>query len=176
MKDVEVDTTLTLAPARSRIRYEPHGVALIFGSWNFPYFVTIGPLATAIASGNLAVIKPSEMAPASSAAIKKLVNNYLDKEAYDVIEGGPEVAVEIGKHHWDFICFTGSTQKGKLVAEVAARNMTPCVMELGGKCPVIIDATADVDYAARTVAFVRFFNAGQTCVATDYALVHESVK
>ena len=176
MTDVEVDTSLIMAPARSRIRYEPFGVALIYGSWNFPYIVTLKPLGQAIASGNLAVIKPSEMAPASSAAIKKLVNKYLDKSCYEVIEGGPEVAAKIGTYLWDLICFTGSTQKGKLVAETAAKNLIPCILELGGKCPAIIDDSADLDFAASKIAFARFNNSGQTCISTDYVLILESVK
>ena len=116
MKDVACDTPLMLAPCKTMIRYEPLGVALIFGSWNYPYMVTIKPLCQAIATGNCAVIKPSEMAPNSSRVIKELVEKYLDRECFAVIEGGPEVAAEIGNHYWDLICFTGSTQKGKLVA------------------------------------------------------------
>ena len=116
------------------------------------------------------------MAPASSAVIKKLVNKYLDKSCYEVIEGGPEVAAQIGTYLWDLICFTGSTQKGKLVAQTAAKNLIPCILELGGKCPIIVDESADVDFAAIKCSFARFFNSGQTCVAPDYVIVHERVK
>jgi aldehyde dehydrogenase (NAD+) len=104
------------APGKSRIKYEALGVALIYGAWNYPFVVSIKPLVQAITTGNAAVIKPSEMAPASSALIKILVDTYLDTDFYRVIEGGPEIASVIGDHPWDLICFTGSTSKGKLVA------------------------------------------------------------
>lgn len=164
-----------LAPAKTRIKYEPLGVVLIFGSWNYPYVVNIKPLCAAITSGNCAVVKPSEMAPFSSKVIKDLVEKYLDKDCYAVIEGGMEVAIKISQYPWDLICFTGSTQKGKLVAESAAKNLIPCIMELGGKCPAVIDTTANIDFAAQKIAFARFNNSGQTCIGTDYVLVHESV-
>jgi len=122
------------------------------------------------------LIKPSELAPHSSRVIKDLVLNYLDNSCFDVIEGGPEVAIEVQKHKFDLVCFTGSTQKGKLVAEAAARHLTPCIMELGGKCPAIVDETANIDLAAAKVSFARFNNSGQTCICTDYVLVHDSVK
>lgn len=176
MKDDERDTPLMFAPARTYVKYEPLGVALIFGSWNYPFVVTLKPLAQAITTGNCAVIKPSEMAPASSAIVKKLVDTYLDTTSYSVIEGGPEVAAKISHYHWDLICFTGSTMKGKLVAEAAGKNLIPCILELGGKCPTIVDATADIDFAAGKVCFARFNNAGQTCIGADYVLVHESVQ
>jgi aldehyde dehydrogenase (NAD+) len=150
-------------------------VALIFGSWNYPYVVGIGPLIAAIGAGNCAVIKPSEMGPAASAAIQKLVDKYLDNDCFRVIQGGVDVAIQITSKHWDVICFTGSTDKGKLVAAAAAKNLVPCILELGGKCPCIIDESADVDFAARKVAFGRFYNSGQTCLATDYVLCHEKL-
>lgn len=176
MKDDIRDTPLMLAPAKTMVKYEPLGVVLIFGSWNYPYVVNLKPLCQAITTGNCAVIKPSEMAPASSTAIKQLVERYLDQECFSVIEGGPEVAAKISGYPWDLICFTGSTMKGKLVAEAAAKNLVPCILELGGKCPVVVDETADLDFAASKVVFARFNNSGQTCLATDYVMVHEAVK
>ena len=116
------------------------------------------------------------MAPNASRVIKELVERYLDKDCIAVIEGGPEIAIEIQKHHVDLICFTGSTQKGKLVAEAAGRQLIPCIMELGGKCPAVIDTSANLDVAAAKVAFARFNNSGQTCISTDYVIVHESVQ
>jgi aldehyde dehydrogenase (NAD+) len=175
MKDDHRDTPLLMAPAMSMVRYEPLGVALIFGSWNYPYVVTLKPLCQAIIAGNCAVIKPSEMSPNSSSAIKKLVDKYLDNECFAVIEGGVEIASRISNYPWDLICFTGSTIKGKLVAEAAAKNLIPCIMELGGKCPAVVDSSADVDFAAAKIVFARFNNSGQTCISTDYVLVHESV-
>lgn len=100
------------------------------------------------------------MAPCTSRVIKDLVEKYLDNDCFAVIEGGPEVAAQIGNYPWDLICFTGSTMKGKLVAEVAAKNLIPCILELGGKCPVIVDTSANVDFAARKIAFARFSNSG----------------
>lgn len=116
------------------------------------------------------------MAPQSSQVMKTLVENYLDRDCFAVIEGGPEVAMEITKHPWDLICFTGSTMKGKLVAEAAAKNLVPCILELGGKCPGIVDTSADIDLAAQKIVFSRFVNSGQTCLAVDYVIVHESIE
>lgn len=174
MKDIDLDSSLLIAPCKSKLRYEPLGVVLIFGSWNYPYVVTLKPLCQAITAGNCAVIKPSEMAANSSAVIKKLVEKYLDKECFAVIEGGVEVAAKICSYPWDLICFTGSTIKGKLVAEAAAKNLVPCILELGGKCPVVVDESANIDFAAAKIVFARFNNSGQTCISTDYVMVHES--
>jgi aldehyde dehydrogenase (NAD+) len=151
---------MTLAPASCKIRYEPLGVTLIFGSWNYPYVVTLKPLVQAISAGNCAVIKPSEMAPNASAAIKKLVDKYLDNECIRVIEGGVDIASKICGYPWDLIVFTGSSEKGKLVAAAAAKNLVPCILELGGKCPTVVDESADIDFAAQKIVFARFNNSG----------------
>jgi aldehyde dehydrogenase (NAD+) len=156
MGDVYFDPALIFFPNSTKIRYEPLGVALIYGSWNFPYFVTLKPLANAIAAGNCAIIKPSEMSPKSSSIIQKIVKKYLDNDCYRVILGDVNVSIQIGKFPFDLICFTGSTEKGKLVAKVAAENLIPCILELGGKCPMIIDESADVDFAAMKVAAAKF--------------------
>ena len=156
MRDVYFDPSLIFFPNSTKIRYEPLGVALIYGSWNFPYFVTLKPLANAIATGNCAIIKPSEMSPKSSSIIQKIVQKYLDNDCYRVILGDVNVSIKIGKFPFDLICFTGSTEKGKLVAKVAAENLIPCILELGGKCPIIIDENADVDFAAMKVAAAKF--------------------
>jgi len=156
MGDVYFDPALIFFPNSTKIRYEPLGVALIYGSWNFPYFVTLKPLANAIAAGNCAIIKPSEMSPKSSSIIQKIVQKYLDNDCYRVILGDVNVSIQIGKFPFDLICFTGSTEKGKLVAKVAAENLIPCILELGGKCPMIIDESADVDFAAMKVAAAKF--------------------
>ena len=156
MRDVYFDPSLIFFPNSTKIRYEPLGVALIYGSWNFPYFVTLKPLANAIAAGNCAIIKPSEMSPKSSGIIQKIVQKYLDNDCYRVILGDVNVSIQIGKFPFDLICFTGSTEKGKLVAKVAAENLIPCILELGGKCPIIIDESADVDFAAMKVAAAKF--------------------
>jgi len=156
MSDVYFDPALIFFPNSTKIRYEPLGVALIYGSWNFPYFVTLKPLANAIAAGNCAIIKPSEMSPKSSSIIQKIVQKYLDNDCYRVILGDVNVSIQIGKFPFDLICFTGSTEKGKLVAKVAAENLIPCILELGGKCPMIIDESADIDFAAMKVAAAKF--------------------
>lgn len=148
----------------------------MFGSWNYPYVVNIKPLIQAITAGNCTVVKPSEMAPESSRIMKILVEKYLDTDCFVVIEGGADVAAAISGYPWDLICFTGSSMKGKLVAEAAAKNLVPCIMELGGKCPLVVDESADVDFAAAKCTFARFNNSGQTCISTDYVLVHESIK
>lgn len=175
MADESVDTPMLLGPAKSRIVWEPFGVALIMGSWNFPFFTTIGPLIYAIAAGNCAIIKPSEMSPQCSRIMKRLLTRHLDSQAYACIEGAVQVAIAITSKPFDVICFTGSTEKGKLVAAAAAKNLVPCVLELGGKSPTVVDETADIDFAARKVAWGRYANAGQICVAPDYVLVHEKV-
>lgn len=144
-------------------------------AWNYPLMGSITPLANAIGAGNMAIIKPSEIAKSSSKVIKKLVEKYLDQKAYKVIEGDVEVSKEIITKKFDLIIFTGSPEKGKIVASEAGKNLTPCILELGGKCPCIVDKSAFIDYAASKVLFARFANCGQTCVATDYVFVHEDV-
>ena len=146
----------------SKVHYEPLGVALIMSAWNYPLMGALTPLAGAIGAGNMAIIKPSEMAKSSSKVIKKLVEKYLDQKAYKVIEGDVEVSKEIITKKFDLIVFTGSPEKGRIVASEAGKNLVPCILELGGKCPCIIDKTASVDYAASKVLFGRFGNSGQT--------------
>lgn len=174
MRDVYFDPPVLFAPNTNKIRYEPLGVALIFGSWNFPYYVNLKPLAQAIATGNCAIIKPSEMSPNSSNAIKKLVEKYLDANCYRVLLGGVDLSIQITKYPFDLICFTGSTEKGKLVAEAAAKNLVPCILELGGKCPTIVDESGDPDFAAYKIVSSKFQNAGQACIGVDHVFVHES--
>lgn len=170
-----VDTPMYLGPAKSKIVYEPLGVVCVIGSWNFPIFTTLMPLVSVIAAGNCAVIKPSEIAPHVSLKIKQLILRNLDTDCYRPIEGLVEVAKALTSAKFDGICFTGSTEKGKLVAAAAAKNLVPCVLELGGKCPVIVDQSANLEFAAKEISRARFMNCGQTCVATDYVLLHYSV-
>lgn len=174
MKDVSVDTPMTVGPAKSRIVYEPLGCVLIIGSWNYPIFTTLGPLVNAIAAGNVAIIKPSEISAHTSNMIKRLIFRWLDSSAFIPIEGQVEVAKALTSKKFDLICFTGSSEKGKLVAGAAAKNLTPCILELGGKSPTIVDESADLEYAVKKISMGRFLNAGQTCIAPDYALVHVS--
>lgn len=175
-KEEVVDTPLFAGPGRSKIIYEPLGVALIISSWNYPILTALHPLIAAIASGNCAIIKPSEMAPYSSKALKKLVTQYLDNGCYQVIEGAIEVAKSLTSKKFDVIVFTGSPEKGKLVQKAASENLVPCILELGGKSPCVVDESADLDLAAKKIVFSRFTNSGQTCIAPDFVLVQEKVR
>ena len=160
MKDHREEVELLLAPAAMYSRYEPLGVVAVFGAWNAPYVTTVKPLIQAISAGNCCIVKPSEHSPASSAVIKKLVENHLDPECFKVIEGGVAEAVAINKLPVDLICFTGSTTVGKIIAKTAADNLTPCILELGGKCPLIVDHMAQIDFATSKVAFGKTINSG----------------
>lgn len=175
MKDESVDTPLLIGPAKSSIMCEPLGVAGIMGSWNYPYLTTIMPLVAVIAAGNCAVIKPSEMSPHSSLMVKRLVIRHLDSNCYKVVEGAVNVAIKMTSTKFDQIIFTGSTEKGKLVAKAAAENLVPCLLELGGKSPCIIDKGCDVEFAAWKLAFMSFLNSGQTCIRPDYVLIDYSL-
>ena len=174
MRDDPKDVPALLLPANTYVRYEPLGVGLIMGSWNFPFDVTLGPLISAIAAGNAAIVKPSEMSVASAAVIEKIVS-VLDPECYQVVTGGPEVAADLVAKKWDFVFFTGSTEKGRLVAQAAARHLTPCLLELGGKNPAIVDRDANLVNAALRIVQGRTLNVGQICLCPEYVFVHESV-
>mmetsp|Transcript_60186 Transcript_60186/g.50992 ORF Transcript_60186/g.50992 Transcript_60186/m.50992 type:complete len:156 (-) Transcript_60186:103-570(-) len=153
-------------PAESYIIYDPLGVALIMGSWNFPIFTTLIPMVYAILLGNYCILKPSEMSANNSSVINKFIEK-LNSPAYSCFEGGAETAIELTSSKFDLIIFTGSPMKGKLVAMSAAKNLVPCVLELGGKCPFIVDKSADIEYAASKLV-CKFLNAGQTCLTADY--------
>lgn len=161
--------------ASAEVHHQPYGAALIIGSWNFPFDVTLGPLIDAIAAGNTVVVKPSELSPACSDVIEKAVS-ALDKDCYQSVQGGPEVVTYLLTKRWDVICFTGSGAKGKLVARAAAEHMTPTILELGGKNPAIVDETADLTNAALRITQGRFINAGQLCLSPEYVLVHKSIE
>lgn len=138
MKDVSEETELLLAPASTYSRYEPMGVCAIYSAWNYPIMTALKPLIQCITTGNAIIMKPSEISAHTSKIIKKLIDTYLDQDFIRCIEGGIDVAVELNKQKLDLICFTGSTMVGKIVAGVAAKNLTRCILELGGKCPAII--------------------------------------
>ncbi|NTW54611.1 MAG: aldehyde dehydrogenase family protein [Chlorobaculum sp.] len=171
-----VSVPLPYQPASAFIERDPVGVALIIGTWNYPVALTLGPLVGALAGGNCVVLKPSEMAPASSRLLAEKIGHYLDPEAIKVVEGDGAVSAELLKHRFDHIFFTGSRWKGQAVMEAAARHLTPVTLELGGKCPVIVTEKADLRVAARRIVWAKFTNVGQTCVAPDYLLAHESVE
>jgi aldehyde dehydrogenase (NAD+) len=166
---------MLIGPGRSKIVAEPLGVVLVLGSWNFPLFTTLGPLIDVIAAGNCAVIKGSEISLNTSRKMKQLITRYLDMSCYVCIEGAVQVAISLTSKKFDSIIYTGSSEKGKLVAASAAKNLVPCILELGGKSPCIVDESADLEHAAKKIVFGRFVNAGQVCLAPDYLLVHEKV-
>jgi aldehyde dehydrogenase (NAD+) len=172
----EVQTPALVQPAKSYLVPEPFGSVLIMGPWNYPYLCTIPYVATAIAAGNTVVLKPSELSPNSSNAMVQLFEKYLDKDCYQVIEGQFKVASEITTYPWDFIVFTGGTEKGKKVAQAAAANLVPYILELGGKCPVFVNKDADLDNAALRIIATRLLNWGQTCISPEYVLAHKDIK
>lgn len=171
-----VRTPLAQFPSVSKIYKEPYGNVLIMAPWNYPFQLTIAPLVGAIAGGNCAIIKPSNYSSATSSVIKKIVENTFDEDYIAVIEGGREVNQSLLDNKFDFIFFTGSIPVGKIVMEKAAKHLTPVVLELGGKSPCIIDKTADIKMAGKRIMWGKGLNAGQTCVAPDYLLVHKDVK
>ncbi|SIR16736.1 aldehyde dehydrogenase [Pontibacter lucknowensis] len=175
-KPQSVGETLLNFPARSYVYSQPYGVALIIGPWNYPLQLVLNPLIGALAAGNCAIIKPSELTPATSAVIARLISKTFDPRLVTVVQGGVPTTQLLLAQRFDYIFFTGSTQVGRVVMKAAAEHLTPVTLELGGKSPVIVAEDADLGLAARRIAWGKFMNAGQTCVAPDYLLVHEQVK
>ncbi|MGN7778910.1 aldehyde dehydrogenase family protein [Mycolicibacterium sp. 22603] len=167
---------LSQLPGMGWVEYEPYGVVLVIGAWNFPFALTLGPAVGALAAGNTVVLKPSEMAPASSALMAELVPRYLDQDAVAVIEGDGVVSQELIDQGFDKICFTGGTEIGRKVYQAAAAHLTPVTLELGGKSPVIVAADADIDVAAQRIAWTKLINSGQICIAPDYVLADASIR
>ena len=165
-----------VAPARGWVQPEPFGVALILGPWNYPAQLLLTPLVSAVAAGNCAVLKPSELAPHTSEVIAALARETFAENFVSVFTGGPDVAEELLAERFDKIFFTGSTRVGRLVATAAAKHLTPVTLELGGKCPAIVCADANVELAAKRIAWGKFMNAGQTCVAPDFVLVQRGAR
>lgn len=162
-------------PGRAWTEPQPLGTVLIIAPWNYPVQLLLAPLVGAIAAGNTVVLKPSELAPATSAVLADLVPKYVDPDAVRVVEGGVDVTTELLAEQWDHVFFTGSTHVGRIVMEAAAKHLSPVTLELGGKSPTIIAADANLDVAARRVAWAKYLNAGQTCIAPDYILVERAV-
>lgn len=163
-------------PSSSKIYKEPYGTVLIISPWNYPYQLAFAPLIGAIAAGNTAVVKPSELTPNTSKITKEIIEAVFNEKLVAVIEGGVETSTELLEQRWDYIFFTGSVHVGKIVAKAAARFLTPVTLELGGKNPCIIDETANVKLAAKRIVWGKLINGGQTCIAPDYLLIHASVK
>ena len=171
-----VMTARPLLPSLCSIVKEPFGVVLIIAPWNYPFQLAIAPLVGAVAAGNCSVVKPSELAPATTEAIEKIISTNFHPGFIAVATGGPETAQELLAQRFDYIFYTGSTRVGKIVMEAASHHLTPVTLELGGKSPCIVDADVHLEYAARRIAWGKFFNAGQTCIAPDYLLVDARIK
>lgn len=175
MKPERVSTPVIAMPGRSVMHREPLGVVMVIAPWNYPFQTAVLPLVGAIAAGNCVVIKPSEVAPHTSALLARWIPQYLDRDAIRVVEGGVPETTALLREKWDHIFYTGNGTVGRIVLEAAAKHLTPVTLELGGKSPCIVDESADLDIAAQRIVLGKFFNAGQTCVAPDHVLVHESV-
>lgn len=176
MNDEYVDTPLALLGSSSWIRYEPKGVCLIISPWNYPLQLALGPLISAIAAGNTAIVKPSESTPHTSALMKKIIAEVFDENEVAVIEGAVETSTALLELPFHHIFFTGAPSIGKIVMRAAAKHLTSVTLELGGKSPTIIDETANLNAIVKRIAWAKFCNNGQICIAPDYILIHESKK
>ena len=171
-----VGTPMALLGTRGWVQAEPKGVVLIIAPWNYPFYLALDPLASAIAAGNAVVVKPAEQTPATSALLRRMAEELFQPNEVLVLEGGKEVASELLRLPWNHIFFTGSPQIGKIVMRAAAEHLSGITLELGGKSPAIVDDTANLRDAAEKIVWGKFLNAGQTCVAPDYLLVQASVQ
>ncbi|XP_071851382.1 aldehyde dehydrogenase, dimeric NADP-preferring-like isoform X2 [Apostichopus japonicus] len=170
------DGSLLLLRKQAFVHRDPYGVCLVIGAWNYPIQLVLVPLIGAIAAGNAVVIKPSELSPACAELFARIIPQYLDPECYPVVNGGAEVAQALLKQRFDHILYTGGCNVAKIIMRAAAENLTPVTLELGGKCPAYVDSTGDVKSAARRISWGKFMNSGQTCVAPDYVMCHETLK
>lgn len=171
-----VPTPLAQFHSDSFIKSEPYGVALVMSPWNYPFMLTIEPLAAAISAGNCCIVKPSAYSPCVSAVIAEIIEAAFPPEYIAVVQGGRAENNELLEQRFDYIFFTGSVNVGKLVMEKASKHLTPVTLELGGKSPCIVDKDANIKLAARRIAFGKYLNSGQTCVAPDYLFIHKDVK
>ena len=175
-KPQRVKTPIHILPSTCSVVCEPLGVALIVAPWNYPFQLVINPLIGAISSGCCAMLKPSPNAGATAKLIEEMIKELYDSNYIDIVLGGREVNELLFEQKFDIIFFTGSTELGKIVSKAAAESLTPLVLELGGKSPCIVDSDANLEIAAKRIAWGKFINAGQTCIAPDYMFVHKSVK
>ncbi|NEZ76454.1 aldehyde dehydrogenase [Clostridium botulinum] len=175
-KPKKVKTPITNFLASSYIYNEPYGVALIMSPWNYPFQLIMAPLVGAISAGNCVLLKPSELAIETEKIIVKIIKDTFSDEYIGVITGGIEESTALLKEKFDYIFYTGGINVGKIVMRAAAEHLTPITLELGGKSPCIVDKDANIDLAARRIAWGKFLNAGQTCVAPDYLVVHRNIK
>ena len=163
-------------PSTDRLYSEPYGQTLIIAPWNYPYQLAIAPMVAAIAAGNTVILKPSELTPNTSALLKNIIETVFKPEHVCAVGGGVDISTKLLEQRWNYIFFTGSVPVGKIVAKAAAEFLTPLTLELGGKNPCIIDETANIKLTARRIVWGKFLNAGQTCIAPDYILIHNSKK
>lgn len=170
----KVATPLFVQPGKSYLLPEPLGTVLIIGAWNYPLQLVLAPLVAAIAAGNCAVLKPSELSVKTAEALAQFIPQYLDNSAYCVITGAVVETTELLKQSFDHILYTGGEGVGKIVMRAAAEHLTPVTLELGGKCPCIVDSSTDLDVSVARIAWSKWMNAGQTCVAPDYVIVEQS--
>jgi aldehyde dehydrogenase (NAD+) len=171
----KIDAPLTMLGTRSFIQYEPRGVCLIISPWNYPFSLAVGPLVSALAAGNAVIIKPSELTPHVSSLLSEMAKEVFRDDVVKVIEGDAATSTSLLQLPFDHIFFTGSPAVGKIIMKAAAENLTSVTLELGGKSPVIVTSSANLNDAAKRIAVAKFINNGQTCIAPDYALVHRDV-
>ena len=176
VKPKKAKVNLNLLPGSAQIIPEPLGTVLIIGPWNYPFSLMISPLIGAIAAGNCAILKPSEVAPQTSQVVAKLIQETFDPKYITVVEGAVETAQQLLAENFDHIFFTGGTKVGKIIMEAAAKNLTPVTLELGGKSPCVVDTEIDIKETAKRITWGKFLNAGQTCIAPDYLLVNREIK
>jgi len=175
-KPKRIPSALLNFPSTDYIYKEPYGTTLIIAPWNYPFQLAIAPLIGALAAGNTVILKPSELTPHTSQLLFEILSAVFKKDHVAVVQGGVETSQYLLKQSWDYIFFTGSVQVGKIVAKAAAENLTPTTLELGGKNPCIVDETVNLKLAARRLVWGKFLNAGQTCIAPDYLIVHKTIK
>jgi aldehyde dehydrogenase (NAD+) len=175
-KPRKVKTPMTHVGSSSYIYPEPYGVTLIISPWNYPFQLAIAPLIGAIAAGNCAVLKPSELTPKTSRVLARLIKDHFSEEFISVVEGGVETSQSLLQEKFDYIFFTGSVPVGRVIMEAASKHLTPVTLELGGKSPCIVHEDANLKIAAKRIAWGKFMNAGQTCIAPDYLYLHHSIK
>lgn len=171
-----VGASLLNFPSKEWVQPEPYGKVLIISPWNYPFMLSISPLIGALAAGNTAILKPSEFSPNTAQIIAQIIRKVFPPEYVTVVKGGVEASTALLAEKWEYIFFTGSTRVGKIVYQKAAEHLTPVTLELSGKNPCIVDETASIKLAAKRIAWGKLINAGQTCIAPDYILVHKSVK
>jgi aldehyde dehydrogenase (NAD+) len=175
-KNKKIKSPMLVFSSKSYIHYEPYGISLVIGSWNVPFTVTLLPLIGIITAGNCAVLKPSEIAANSSCVMKEMIKETFDDKYITVVEGGVRETTELLGQRFDLIVYTGGTETGKIIAKAAAENLTPVVLELGGKNPCIVNKDADMKTAAKRIVWAKCLNSGQICTSPDYLLVHRDIK